>query len=152
MEIDAMAHWHMAHVLDAANQADAGIAGHDHTGRIVQRLHGRTAQTVDRICWYRMRDLRQQRRVSGDVKTLLEGLLHATPVDIVYRACLKRRIARQQATHQVRGEVFRAHVAKCAALRTAHRGANCIDNDNLFHCDSLSRFQSANRTGWLYPG
>ena len=93
MEIDA-AHWHMAHVLDAANQANAGIAGHDHTGRIVQRR----AQTVDRICWYRMRDLRQQRRVSGDVKTLLEGLLHAT-VDIVYRACLKRRIARQRATH-----------------------------------------------------
>ena len=38
------------------------------------------------------------------------------------------------------------------AIRTpmgAHRGANRINNDNLFHCDSLSRFQLANRTGWL---
>ena len=116
VEIDAVAHRHMAHVLHAANQADAGIAGHDHACGIVQRLHGRTAQTVNRVCRYRMRDLRQQRRVTGDVKTLLEGLLYAAPVDIVYRACLKRRVARQQAAHQVRGEVLRAHVAKCAAL------------------------------------
>ena len=39
MEIDTVAHWHMAHVLNAANQAGLRIAGHNGPGSIMQRLH-----------------------------------------------------------------------------------------------------------------
>ena len=63
-----------------------------------------------------MRDLRQQRRVAGDVEALLQGLLHAAPVDIVQRSRIQRRVTRQQATHQVRGEVFRTHVTERTAF------------------------------------
>ena len=39
VKIHAVAHRDVAHMLHAANQADAGVAGHDHARRIVQRLH-----------------------------------------------------------------------------------------------------------------
>ena len=99
MEINAVAHWYMAHMLHAANQARLSIAGHDHACRIVQRLHGRTAQAVDRDGWNGVRNFRQQRGVTGDVETLLQRLLHTAPVNIIKRGWLQRRISRQQATH-----------------------------------------------------
>ena len=39
VEIDPVAHRHVTHVLDAAHHASLRIAGHDHAGRVVQRLH-----------------------------------------------------------------------------------------------------------------
>ncbi len=39
VEIDPVAHRHVAHVLNAAHQAGLRIAGHDHAGCVVQRLH-----------------------------------------------------------------------------------------------------------------
>ena len=60
MEIDAVAHRDVPHMLHTADQAGLSIAGHDHTCRIVQRLHRRTAQTVNGDGRNRMRDLRQQ--------------------------------------------------------------------------------------------
>lgn len=47
------------------------------------------------------------------------------------------------------GEIFCTYVTKSIVFRTVYRGANCIDNDNLFYCDFLSRFQVVNRTGWF---
>ncbi len=63
-----------------------------------------------------MWDFRQQRGVAGDVEALLQGLLYAAPVDIVERSGVQRRVTRQQATHQVRGEIFRTHVPESTAL------------------------------------
>ena len=40
MKIYAVAHWHVTHMLHAANQASLSIAGHNHARRIVQGLHG----------------------------------------------------------------------------------------------------------------
>ena len=116
MEIDPVAHRHVAHVLHAAHQTGLRIAGHDHPRRVVQRLHRRTAKTVDGDGRNRMRDLRQQGRVTGNVEALLQRLLDAAPVNIVQRCWVQRRVTRQQATHQVRGEIFRAHVTECAAF------------------------------------
>ena len=116
MEIDPVAHRHVAHVLHAAHQTGLRIAGHDHPRRVVQRLHRRTAKTVDGDDRNRVRDLRQQGRVTGNVEALLQRLLDAAPVDIVQRSRVQRRVTRQQATHQVRGEVFRAHVTERTAF------------------------------------
>jgi len=83
---------------------------------IMQRLHRRPAQAVDRDRRNRVGDLRQQRGVTGNVEALFEGLLDTAPVNIVNRTRLKRRVARQKATHQVRREIFRTNVAKGAAF------------------------------------
>ena len=39
VEINPVAHRHVAHVLHAADQTGLRITGHDHACRIVQRLH-----------------------------------------------------------------------------------------------------------------
>ena len=93
MEIYAVAHRDVAHMLYAANQAYAGVAGHDHACRVVKRLHGRTAQPIDRGGGYRMRDFRQQRRVAGNIEALFQRLLNAAPVNIVNRAGFKGWVA-----------------------------------------------------------
>ena len=89
VKIHTMAHRDVAHMFYAANQAYAGIAGHDHAGRVVKRLHGRTAQSIDRVGGHGMRDFRQQRRVAGNIETLFKGLLNASPVNIINGACFK---------------------------------------------------------------
>ncbi len=63
-----------------------------------------------------MRDLRQQGRVTGDVEALLQRLLDAAPVNIIQRSGIQRRVTCQQATHQVRREIFRSHVTERAAF------------------------------------
>ncbi|MNZ54311.1 hypothetical protein D3C78_722090 [compost metagenome] len=116
MEIHAVAHRDVTHMFHAADHADLRIAGHDHARRIVQGLHRRSAQAVDGNRRNGVWDFRQQRRVTRNVKTLLQRLLHAAPVNIINRTCFQRRVARQQAPHQVRGEIFGAYVTECATL------------------------------------
>ncbi|MNV84116.1 hypothetical protein D3C71_1779710 [compost metagenome] len=43
VEIHAVVHRHVAHMFDAANQADVRVADHNGARCIVQRLHGGAA-------------------------------------------------------------------------------------------------------------
>src|SRR5471032_2467242 len=60
VEVHAVIHRHMTHMFHATNQANMGITDHNGPGSIMQRLHGRTTQTVDRGGRDAMRNFCQQ--------------------------------------------------------------------------------------------
>ena len=103
-------------MFHTANQADLCVADHNGAGGVVQCLHGRTAQTVNRGRRDAVWDFRQQRRIAGNVESLFQRLLHAAPVNIINIFGVQRRISGQHGAHQMRGEIFSPDVAKCAAL------------------------------------
>ena len=133
VEVDAVAHRHMAHVLDAADDEDIPITHLDGAGGIVQRLHAGSAQAVDGDCPHLLRNTGQQGGVAGDVEALLQGLLHAAPVDVLDLVRVEVGVAQQDGAHQVRGQIFCTHVAEGAALGPAHGGPDTVDNDYVFH-------------------
>ncbi len=133
VEVDAVAHRHVTHVLDAANDEDIPITYLNGARGIMQRLHTRAAQAVDGNRPHLLRNAGQQRGVAGDVEALLQGLLHAAPVDILDLVRVEVGVAQQDGFHQVRGQVFCTHVAEGAALGPAHRGPDTVDNDYVFH-------------------
>ncbi|VXA88685.1 conserved hypothetical protein [Aeromonas veronii] len=133
MEVNAVAHRHVTHVLDAADDEDIPITHLNGAGGVVQRLHGGAAQTVDGDRPHLLGNTGQQRGVAGDVEALLQGLLHAAPVDILDLVRVEVGVAQQDGFHQVRGQIFCTHVAEGAALGPAHRGPDTVDNDYVFH-------------------
>ncbi len=83
---------------------------------------------------------------------LLQRLLHTTPVNISRGPPLPASGYAPAGYALNERRDLCTHLTKSTALRTAHRGANCIDNDNLFHCDSLSQLSGRQPDGLAQPG
>src|SRR5690606_5408454 len=114
VDVNAVVHGNVAHVLDAADDEDVTVAGHDGLGGGVQRLHGGAAQAVDGLGGAGARHVGQHGDVAGNVHALFQGLVDAAPDHVFGGGHVPVGVARFQRFHQGGGQFFSAHVTELA--------------------------------------
>ena len=132
IQVDAVHHADMAHVLHTADHEHIAVTGLDGLGSAVQCLHGRTTQTIHGLAGDSARQVRQDGDVAGDVHALLQGLVYTAPDHVFGFRHVPVRVTLLQAVDQLSRQFFSAYVTVLSILGFTHRGTDSVDN----HCVS----------------
>jgi hypothetical protein len=120
------------HALDPTGKGEVDLAGADRTGDDADRVHARTAETVDRRAGHVDRQAGKQRRHARDVAVVLAGLVGAAIDRVVERGPVEVGMALDQRLDRQRREIVGADTGEPAAV-AADRGAHGIADEGVGH-------------------
>ena len=124
-----MIHGHVTHVLNTTDHEGVAVTGHDGLGGSVQRLHGRTTQTVHCLGCAGARQAGQHGDVTGDVHALFFGLVYTAPDLIFGLLNVPARVTLHERLYQLGRQFLGTHVTELAITALAHGSTDRVDDD-----------------------